>query len=73
MRQEYMNGKNIKRRDYKMCPHTKGAKPFLMPDEENLCGFTWIGFHVFSYLCVFLMIVFMSNAYMLWMRWSECV
>ena len=48
-----------------MGAHTKGAKPFLMPDEEHLYGFFEMGFHVKYFVYVSLIFVFMLNAYLL--------
>ena len=44
-----------------MNAHTKGAKLILIPNEEHLCGFSRMGFHVISCLCVF-NVLFVLNA-----------
>ena len=58
-------GKNIKRRLCNLSAQKKGAKPFLMPDEEHLCGFSQMGFHINYCLYVSLINVFMSISCML--------
>ena len=54
---------NIKRRVCKLSVRTKGAKPILMLDEDHLCGFSWIGFHVKPYVCVFNIHVYVACCY----------
>ena len=52
-----------------MSAQTKGAKIFLNPYEEHLCGFSWMGFHVKPYVSVYLISVFMSHAYLC--EWAD--
>ena len=64
-REKSLNIKKIKRISWKLCVQTKGAKPFLMLDEEHLCGFSWMGFHIKPCVYVPLMSVLMLNSYLL--------
>ena len=41
----------IKRRVCKLSAQTKGAKPILVLDEENLYGFSLMGFHIIVSMC----------------------